>query len=67
MNEGLKFSQAQRSKLVFYHEDLSGVTHMLNIDEKARIYNGNEHRKIMSKVGKVLYKLSVLKSWLITS
>lgn len=34
MDEGLKFGQAQRSKLVFYHEDLSGVTHMLNIEGK---------------------------------
>lgn len=30
----LKFGQARRSKLVFYHEDLSDVTHMLNTEAK---------------------------------
>lgn len=30
----LKFGLAQKSKWVFYHEDLSGVTHMLNIEAK---------------------------------
>lgn len=34
---------------------------------KARIYKGNEHREVMSKVGKVLYKLHVLELWIITS
>lgn len=30
----LKFGWAQRSKLIFYHEDLSDVAHMLNIEAK---------------------------------
>lgn len=30
----LKFGQARRSKLIFYLEDLSGVTHTLNIQVK---------------------------------
>lgn len=36
----LKFGQARRSKLIFCHEDLSGVTHMLNIEAKEEYTKG---------------------------
>lgn len=36
----LKFGQAGRSKLIFYHEILSGVMHMLNIEAKQEYIMG---------------------------
>lgn len=34
VDEETEIWSGSRSKLVFYHEDLSGVTHMLNIEAK---------------------------------
>lgn len=50
----LKVGPARRSKLIFYLEDLSGITHMLNIEAKQEYTMGMNIQKLCPRWGSPL-------------